>query len=153
MYESLFGFAALALVGWALMIFLPGWSVTRRIASWAVFPVYLAVLYVLGVVPLVVAAGPGIVRDFGSPEGVVGLLANADVALVVWIHILVLDHLVGVLIYRDNMRERVAPAPVQSVILFLVLMFGPAGFLLYYALRVVRGRGPAIGGADAAAAG
>lgn len=61
----------------------------------------------------------------------VRLLANADAALVVWIHILVFDQLVGVFIYRDNMRERVAPLPVQSAILFLTLMFGPAGFLVY----------------------
>lgn len=145
MYVLLFNLAGIAIVGWALMIFLPGWSVTRRIADWIAFPVYLAVLYVVGVLPLVVAAGPGIIGDFGSVGGVLGLLADPDVALIVWIHILVFDHLVGVFIYRDNMRERVVPLPVQSVVLFLTLMFGPAGFLLYYALRVARGRGPTIG--------
>jgi hypothetical protein len=42
--------------------------------------------------------------------------------------------------------------PVQSLILFLTLMFGPVGFLVYYALRIARGRGPAIGDAGTRAA-
>lgn len=144
MYALLFELAGIAIVGWALMIFLPAWSVTRRIADWIVFPVYLALLYGVGVVPLVVEAGPGIIGDFGSVEGVLGLLADPDVALIAWIHILVFDHLVGVFIYRDNMRERVIPLPVQSIVLFLTLMFGPLGFILYSVLRVARRRGHAM---------
>jgi len=145
MYVLLFNLAGPAIAGWALMIFLPSWSVTRWIARSAAFPVYLAALYVIGVVPLVVAAGPGIIGDFGSAEGVVRLLGSADAALVVWIHILAFDQLVGVMIYRDNMQTRVVPLPVQSVVLFLTLMFGPAGFLVYYVIRVARKRGPALG--------
>jgi hypothetical protein len=147
MYVLLFNIAGLAIVGWGLMIFLPKLTLTRWLASTAAFPVALAVLYVVGVVPLFLAAGPGIMRDFGSPDGVIGLLAQPDAALIVWIHILVFDHLVGIIIYRDNMRERVVALPLQSVILFLALMFGPAGFLLYYTLRVARKRGPEIGDA------
>jgi hypothetical protein len=68
-----------------------------------------------------------------------------DAKMIVWIHILVFDHLVGIFIYRDNMRRRVVSLPVQSLVLFLTLMFGPAGFLLYYSIRVAKGHGPAIG--------
>jgi hypothetical protein len=88
-------------------------------------------------------------REFGSAEGVVRLLTGADAALIVWIHLLVFDHLVGVFIYRDNMRVLVVSLPVQSLVLFLTLMFGPAGFLLYYVIRVARKHGPAIGEARA----
>ena len=149
MYVLLFNLAGLAIVGWILLIFVPAWKGTRRVAELAVFPAYLAVLYVVGVVPVIVAAGPGVMLDFGNPAGVARLLANPDVAMVVWIHILVFDHLVGIFIYRDNMRERIVPLPVQSVILFLTLMFGPAGFLLYYGIRIARRRGPAIGSLSA----
>ncbi len=145
MYVVLFNLAGLAILGWALMIFLPSWSVTRWIARSAAFPVYLAALYAIGVVPLVVAAGPGIMRDFTTSDGVLRLLANPNVALIAWIHILVFDQLVGIMIYRDNMRHRVVPLPVQSAILFLTLMFGPAGFLAYYVIRVAKQRGPALG--------
>jgi ABA DEFICIENT 4-like len=132
MYILLFNLAGPAIVGWALMIFLPAWPVTRWIAARAVFPAYLAVLYVIGVVPLVIAAGPRIMLDFGSADGVLRLLANPGVALIAWIHILAFDQVAGLLIYRHNMRHRTVSLAAQSVILFLTLMFGPAGFLAYY---------------------
>ncbi len=139
-YSTLFTLAGIGILGWALMIFLP-----KRVARSAAFPIYLSVLYLAGVVPLVVSAGPGIVMKFGTATGVISLLSDADVALIAWIHILVFDQFVGLLIYRDNMRERLIPVALQSVILFLTLMFGPAGFLLYYLIRVARKRGPFVG--------
>ena len=84
------------------------------------------------------------ISDFGSPTGVISLLTDPDVALIVWIHILAFDHLVGVIIFRDNMGRRVVPLPVQSVLLFVTLMFGPVGFLTYWGLRMVRGHGPDV---------
>ena len=141
MYVLLFNLAGPAILAWALMIFLPTWSVTRWVATRAVFPAYLAALYVIGVVPLVIAAGPGIMLDFGTADGVLRLLADPSVALIAWIHILTFDQVAGILIYRHNMRHRVMPLPVQSVILFLTLMFGPAGFLAYYAACAVKKQG------------
>jgi hypothetical protein len=75
------------------------------------------------------------IGDFGSAEGVTRLLATPDVALIAWIHILAFDQAVGLMIYRENMRDRHVPIPVQSVLLFATLMFGPAGFLGWYLLR------------------
>jgi ABA DEFICIENT 4-like len=145
MYFLLFNVAAVAMIGWALMILFPTWRATRWIASRAVFPVYLAALYVVGVVALLAAAGPGIMREFASANGVVLLLSNPSVALVAWIHILTFDQLAGILIYRHNMRMNVVPLPVQSAILILTLMFGPAGFLVYYGTSAARNRGMLTG--------
>ena len=147
MTATLFNVAGLAIVGWALMIFLPGWSVTKRLVEWALFPVALAVVYVIGIIVVLGQTGLGVVADFGSAEGVVGLMREADVALVAWIHLLVFDHLIAVLIFRDNAAHGVVPLPVQSVLLLLVLMLGPVGFLTYWGVRVARGHGPALGGA------
>jgi threonine/homoserine/homoserine lactone efflux protein len=36
------------------------------------------------------------------------------------------------------MAHRYVPLPVQSVLLFLILMFGPFGFLIYLAIRAFR---------------
>src|SRR6185369_16723400 len=63
-----------------------------------------------------------------------------SVALVAWIHILVFDMLVAHLIYRDNMKHRFIPVPLQSVLLALTLMFAPVGFLMYWLIRVTRSR-------------
>ncbi|HEU0013529.1 MAG TPA: ABA4-like family protein, partial [Longimicrobium sp.] len=142
MYLTLFQLAGIAMLGWLLLILLPAWRGTRWIAETAVFPVFLSLLYVVGLVPLLAELGPGIMRDFGSAEGVTGLLRNPDLALVAWIHILAFDQAVALMIYRDNLRHRTVPLPVQSVILLLTLMFGPLGFLAYQAARAARrGRG------------
>ncbi|HSM06790.1 MAG TPA: abscisic acid-deficient protein Aba4 family protein, partial [Longimicrobiales bacterium] len=105
MTTLLFNVAGLAILGWALMILLPTWSVTRRLVAWTVFPVLLAGIYVIGVVAVLAETGVGAVADFGSAEGVVRLLSDPDVALVAWIHLLAFDHLVGVFIFRDNLQN------------------------------------------------
>ncbi len=148
MTTMLFDLAGLAIVGWALMILLPGWSVTKRLVGWTAFPVAVSALYTIGVVAMLSQSGLGVMADFGSAEGVIGLLARPDIALVAWIHILAFDHLVAVVIFRDNRRHNVVPLPVQSVLLLLTLMLGPAGFLAYWTIRVTRGRGGEIGGGE-----
>ena len=146
MTVTLFNLAGLAIIGWALMIFLPGWSVTKRLVEWAAFPVLISVIYVIGLVVVLMETGLGVVADFGSSDGVVGLLAQPDIALIAWIHILAFDHLVAVGIFRDNLERRVIPLPAQSVVLFLALMFGPLGFLVYWILRMTRGPAGGEGG-------
>jgi hypothetical protein len=138
MYRTLFDLAGLAMIGWALLILLPTWKWTRRVAETGVFPLYLSVLYVVGIMAVFRELGPGLMADFGSADGVLGLLTVESVALVAWIHILAFDQVVGVLIYRDNMKYRAVPVPVQSVLLFATLMLGPVGFLSYWAVRRAR---------------
>lgn len=146
MYFVLFNIAGVAIVAWMLLVVLPTWKVTRWLAESAAFPVFLSILYVVGIVPIFIQAGPGLMADFGSAEGVLRLLRNPDVALIAWIHILAFDQVVGMVIYRDNMAHRYVPIPLQSVILAATLMFGPAGFLAYYVLRAwSRGRRAAQG--------
>jgi hypothetical protein len=141
MYLTLFSIAGVAMVGWLLMILLPTWSFTRRLAGWALFPAFLAVLYLVGIVAYSAANGLAFIGEFGSAEGVLRILATPEVAIIAWIHILAFDHLVGVVIYRDNMRHRIVPVPVQSVILFFTFMFGPVGFLAYWIARMMKRRG------------
>lgn len=138
MYLTLFELASLPIVGWALVIFFPTWRVTRALAASAFFPIFIAVLYAFGVGALLMEHGFGFIADFGTAEGVIGLLAQPEVAIVAWIHILAFDQAIGLWIYRENMRHRFVPLPVQSVILFLTLMFGPIGYLAFMLARVGR---------------
>jgi len=131
MYRTLFALAGLGIVAWLPLILLPGWRVTRWLAETAVMPVFLSVLYAIGITAVLLELGPGIVRDFGHADGVRALLQTEGLALVAWIHILAFDQIVGLLIYRDNMRHRFLALPAQSIVLLLTLMFGPVGFLAY----------------------
>ena len=140
MYRTLFDLAGPAILAWGLLIFLPTWQFTRWLAQSAIVPVYLAVLYAVGVFGVFLELGPGIMADFGTSDGVLGVLRVESVALVAWIHILVFDQVIAHLIYRDNMTHRFVPLPLQSVILVLTLMVGPLGFLTYWVFRVGRSR-------------
>jgi hypothetical protein len=135
MYLALYNVAGVAMLGWLLLILLPAWKVTRWVARTAVFPVFLSILYAVGITAVLMKTGPGIMSDFGNAQGVLRLLQNPDIALVAWIHILAFDQVVAMMIYRENMEHRYVPLPVQSVLLFATLMFGPVGFLGYYVLR------------------
>ncbi len=138
MYEELFRWAAFATPVWLLLILLPRWRVTRWFASTMAAPLYIGVLYLAGVAWYVGEYGIGFMSDFGSVEGVLRLLSNPSVAIVAWLHILAFDHVVGILIYRENMERGFVSMPVQSGILFLTLMLGPVGFVSYWLIRMQR---------------
>lgn len=69
---------------------------------------------------------------------VAALLASPAGATVAWVHFLAFDLFVGRWIYLDS-RERRASIWLTSPVLFLTLMLGPAGFLLYIVVRSVAG--------------
>ena len=138
MYDNLFELASLGILGWIPLIVAPTWSGSRRLAGSAFFPIYISVLYAFGVGALLMELGPGFIADFGSAEGVARLLARREIAWVAWLHILAFDQVIALLIYRENMRRRYVPVPVQSALLFLTLMFGPLGYLAFVAIRVAK---------------
>jgi len=145
MIFTLYDLAGWAMFAWLLMIFLPSWRVTRWLARSAVFPIWICVLYTIGIAVVLRDTGPGIMQDFGNREGVLRILARTDVALVAWIHILAFDQFAGLWIYRDNLRHRYVPVVVQSGLLLLTLMLGPLGLLTYWLIRVAR-RAPRLAG-------
>ena len=71
MYRTLFSVAGLAIVAWLPLILAPHWRGTRRMADSAAFPLYLSVLYLVGIIGVLVELGPGIMRDFGNVAGLV----------------------------------------------------------------------------------
>jgi hypothetical protein len=138
MYSTLFQLAGLAILGWIPLIFVPTWRGSRRLAASQFFPIYISVFYALGVGALLMERGPGFIADFGTDVGVARLLAEPEIAWVAWLHILAFDQVIGLMIYRENMRHRYVPIPVQSALLFLTLMFGPLGYLAFTLIRVAR---------------
>lgn len=148
MYLNLFQIASLAIVGWIPLILFPTSRLSRRLAESAFFPIYIAVLYAFGLGALLMQFGPGFIADFMTAEGVARLLAREEIAWIAWLHILAFDQVIGLLIYRENMRRRYVRLPVQSALLFLTLMFGPLGYLAFAVIRVARLGPRAFGGDD-----
>jgi hypothetical protein len=64
MYRTEFDVAGYAIFAWLLLVLLPSWRITRRIVESAVFAMYLAVLYVVGLVAVLREFGAGFMADF-----------------------------------------------------------------------------------------
>ena len=136
--ETLFKLSSLAVLPfWALMIFLPRWPLTKRLMSSPLVCAAPAALYAALVIPRFAEVW----RAVSSPElsGVAALLGSPVGATVGWLHFLAFDLFVGRWIYLDS-RERGVSAWVMAPVLFLTLMLGPCGFLLYLIARNMRGR-------------
>jgi hypothetical protein len=119
---------------WLLMILLPHWQWTKRISSspWIAAPA--ALLYAILVIPALATLLPqlanpqlsAIAAALGTPEG----------ATIAWVHFLAFDLFAGRWVYLDS-RQRGMTAWLVSPILFLVLMVGPLGLLIYLAVRLL----------------
>jgi len=131
--DAIFSFGGnLVMPFWMLMIFLPHWRWTQRIMRSPLIAVPPAVIYTVLVLPNT----SEILGALGGLNEVMALLATPFGTTVGWMHFLAFDLFVGRWAYLDS-RERSISALVMAPILFLTLMLGPIGFLLYLTVRFV----------------
>ena len=126
----------LVLPFWLLMMLLPKWQVTERLigSAWIVAPAALA--YAILVVPQLPELFPVLLNP--QPSAIAALLGTPEGAVVAWIHFLAFDLVAGRCIYLDNQEKRLS-ALIISPILFMTILFGPLGFLLYLGARRLAG--------------
>ncbi len=146
--EQLFSLCTtLALPGWLLLVFLPRWRWSARLVAPVVIPAALGCVYAF----LIATHFGKSEGDFNSLAGVGRLFQNPYNLLAGWIHYLAFDLFVGAWEVRDAQRAGLHHLLVVPC-LFLTFFFGPAGLLLYLALRFAAGRRFFVGGdADARA--
>ena len=135
MFAQIFSLSSLLVMPfWLLMIVLAHWRWTKRIAGsiWIVAPA--ALLYAVLILPQLATALPLLMNP--TLDGIAGLLGTPAGATVGWVHFLAFDLFVGRWVYLDS-RARGISAWLVSPILFVVLMFGPLGFLIYVAARAL----------------
>lgn len=136
--EAIFSLSSLLVMPfWALMILLPHWRWTRRILRSPLVILPPALLYGALVLPRLAEVFPAV----SSPTlaGIAALLGTPAGATIAWAHFLAFDLFVGRWIYLDG-RERGISAFLMAPVLFITLMLGPLGFLLYLVLRDVAAR-------------
>jgi hypothetical protein len=129
---------AFSILGWAALFSYPLWP---HVARNLVVMISVALLCALYVAFLFFAKQSDV--EFGKPagsffslSGVIRLFKSPRVVLAGWIHFLAFDLMVGMYIVTDAARVGIAHIWLLPV-LFLTLMFGPAGLLLYLAMRFV----------------
>jgi hypothetical protein len=135
--ETLFAISSfLVLPFWALMILLPHWGATRRLIGSPFIAALPAVFYAALVFPRLADVWALVSRP--GLAGIAGLLGSSAGATIAWLHFLAFDLFVGRWIYLDS-RERGISAWLMAPVLYLTLMLGPCGFLLYLLVRRVKG--------------
>jgi hypothetical protein len=128
-----------AVAGWLLLAVLPGRRWVANAIAAVVVPALLGIVYTA----VVAAQWAGADGGFESLEQVARLFANRWLLLAGWVHYLAFDLFVGSWEVRDA-RSRNVPHWLVLPCLFLTFMFGPAGWLLYMAVRAVRTRAIAV---------
>jgi hypothetical protein len=138
--ERLFAVSSLLVMPfWLLMILVPRWRWTERLARSPFIVAGPVLLYAALVLPELLALLPLVTRP--ALPAVAALLGQPRGATIAWAHFLALDLFAARWIYLDA-RERALPAWIVSPLLALTLLFGPlglGGYLLWRALRPVAG--------------
>ena len=129
--EQLFSLAnAIAAFSWLLLALLPRRRWVTGVVTGRAVPALFAVLYI----GLIVSMFGRVDGGFSTLAGVAALFTNQWLLLAGWVHYLAFDLLVGTWEVQDAQARRIPHALVVPC-LFVTFMFGPAGWLLYLALR------------------
>ena len=126
--EALFSWGGnLAMLGWVVLAFLPWRGRLVYALTGVVIPCLLAVLYgALMFVNFTSAEGGG----YGSLAEVKALFGKDELLLAGWVHYLAFDLAIGAWIAERADKAGISRI-IQVPILFMTLMFGPVGYLLF----------------------
>lgn len=136
LFENMFSFAGIiAMIGWLMLLIsplTPKWS--DKIAG-VLLPLVLSLGYLLLLIIPASASGGG----FGTLAEVIVLFSHEQAALTGWVHFLAFDLFIGAWACRTARSEGINFMLVLPC-LPVILLFGPAGFLVFQAVRAVQNR-------------
>ena len=135
--STAFKYASLiALIGWIILFAYPLWPAAARsvVITIVVASLSATYLYFIFFAKHLDASGKKVKIDFFSLDGVIRMFTQPRAVLVGWIHYLAFDLMVGLYIVMDAQRVGIAHWWLLPA-LFLTLMFGPVGLLVYLVMR------------------
>lgn len=116
---------------WILLAVLPNRRWVTGVVTGKAAPGLFAAVYIA----IVIAVFPRAEGSFSTLAGVLALFANPWLLLAGWLHYLAFDLLIGTWEARDSIERGVARWLLIPC-LFLTLMFGPMGWLIYMGVRM-----------------
>lgn len=117
---------------WALMIVLPGWSVTRRVIASPLIVLPTLVVFTVVVVPQLGEFLAAVSRP--TLDGVQGLVSSPEGTAAIWAQVLAWDLFIGRWMYLDSRERRIHPL-VMAPLLLVTILISPFGLPAYLALR------------------
>ena len=124
--------SALAMIGWAGLVLLPGNRIVVEVLARVAIPVLIAAAYIF-LMATNYGAAPA-EASFGSLDGVAAFFTIPGLLLAGWIHYLAFDLFVGSWEVSDA-RANGIPHLVVVPCLFVTFMAGPIGLALYYLVK------------------
>jgi Domain of unknown function (DUF4281) len=129
--EQLFQIAnPIALLGWIALIVAPFAPRAIDLIAAVIIPLLMAVAYSA----LILAYWSGATGGYSSLPEVMALFTNPHIALAGWVHYLAFDLFVGAWATRTARAAGINHLLVLPH-LVLIFLFGPAGFLTFYAMH------------------
>ena len=134
--DQLFGICNLiALSGWLILIFLPGWYSSDKFILGIVITL-LSIVYTSLIINHFSLSN---LRAFGSLDGILTLFQNPYMLLAGWVHYLAFDLLAGIFIRKNAVIHGIKHW-ILIPCLLLTFFLGPVGLLLYLLIRFVSTR-------------
>jgi len=126
----------IAMLGWAILAIFPESSYGyKAVVGISVFLLGISYTYLVFFGKNLDAPDLKISGNFWSLRGVMNLFKSPRAVLAGWIHYLAFDLMIGLFIVIDAQKYNL-PHWMILPCLFMTLMFGPAGLLIYMLLRV-----------------
>lgn len=124
------------LVGWVIIFFLPNWELGNKIILYGVF-VIMALFYCYY---LYLTSQQKVKSEWGKPsffrmKGVLAIMDNPNAALASWMHILAFDLVIAYFIRIEGANLGIEHWKLLPC-LFMTLMFGPIGLLMFLVLTL-----------------
>ncbi len=119
---------------WALMIFAPAWSWTRRIAESHLIVLPPVIIYIVLMIPVL----PELLPLVTQPElkALAEFMSTDTGAALVWAHMIAWDLFVGRWMYLEGRRLNVHPL-VMAPVLVITILLAPVGLPLFLVIRKV----------------
>ena len=132
--------SAIAAPFWLAMMFAPNSALTRRVmrSLWPVF--LLAIPYTMMELPHYLSDLPSFLRPRLSI--ITELLSKSDDVAIAWVHFVAVDFFAGRWVYLDSQSRGYSPWLIAPI-LFVCLMFCPAGLAIYLLARACLKASPA----------
>ena len=129
------GSMAISLIGWVMLTAFPSASFTDESVK-SIIVVLLCLIYAYLLFVEKNTSGSKYPKgSFMTLEGVANLFKNPRVVLAGWVHYLAFDLMVGLYIKNDAIEHGINYWLVIPCLL-LTCLFGPLGYLVYFALRL-----------------
>jgi hypothetical protein len=128
---------------WFLMIFLPGWSWTKKIIGSPLMVVPNLIAYFIAVAPIL----PEFAKEMLNPDhaGVMAVIGTPAGISLVWAHLIAFDLFIGRWMYLDSRERKIHPL-VMAPILVLTILLSPFGLTVYLLTRLFgKGRNDPLG--------